>query len=102
MPSTLYLNFRKTGPAWIAGTTTRQQPLWDQHAAFIDKLFEQGRIIMAGPYADLTGALVIIKAASATEASQMFADDPWTTHGILLESKVIEWTVFLDAHQNSG
>ncbi len=50
--TTLYLVFRNPGPAWLPGLPTRQQPLWDEHAVFIDRLFDRGRIVLAGPYAD--------------------------------------------------
>jgi len=94
---TRFLVFRDPGPSWVAGVPTRQQPLWDEHAAFVDRLFEQGRVVMAGPYADYSRALVIVEAHDAREASVLFHADPWTTAGILVEGEVIEWTVFLDA-----
>lgn len=94
---TLFLVFRDPGPAWVEGRPTRQQPLWDEHAAFVDRLFEQGRVAMAGPYADYSRALVIVNARDALEASALFDGDPWTTARILVEREVIEWTVFLDS-----
>jgi uncharacterized protein len=97
---TLFLVFREPGPAWIGGWPTRRQPSWDEHALFIDRLFEQGRIIMAGPYADCSRALLIVQAGSKVEASELFRDDPWTRAGVLCESDVVEWTVFLDAHRS--
>ena len=97
--STLFLVFRDPGPAWVAGVPTRQQPLWDEHAAFVDALFDAGRIVMAGPYADWSRALVIVRAQDAEAAAALFHGDPWETEGILVPSEVIEWTVFLDAHQ---
>ena len=56
---------------------------------------------MAGPYADCSGALIIVKAGSKAEASELYRDDPWTRHSILVEDEVIEWTVFLDARQKT-
>src|SRR5882724_10203236 len=100
--TTLFLVFRNPGPSWVPGLPTRQQPLWDEHAAFIDRVFEQGRIIMAGPYADCSRALIIVRAGSKAEASELFCDDPWVHRGILVESEVIEWTVFLDSRQDAG
>jgi len=32
------------GPAWVAGKTVREQPYWDQHATFMDQLFEDGTV----------------------------------------------------------
>lgn len=97
MATTLYLVFRDPGPSWVKGVPTRQQPLWDEHAAFMDRLFDDGRIVLAGPYADYSRVLLIVKAASTHQASELFRDDPWTTSGILVDSEVIEWTVFLDS-----
>ena len=63
----------------------------------MDRLFDQGRIVMGGPYSDFRRALVIVEARDAREASALFDDDPWTTRGILDVSEVVEWTVFLDS-----
>lgn len=94
--SKLFLCFKKPGSAWIVGVETRRQPLWDEHAAYIDDLFERGKIMLAGPYADWSGALVIVRAQSAEEARNLFDDDPWHEHDILRVDMVKEWTVFLD------
>jgi uncharacterized protein YciI len=98
--TTLFLVFRNPGPAWVPGSPTRQQPLWDEHAAFMDRLFEQGRIVLGGPYADFSRVLLIVQASGEAEASELFRDDPWTGSGILVESEVIPWSVFLDSRQN--
>jgi uncharacterized protein YciI len=95
--STLFLVFRDPGPSWMPGVPTRQQPLWDRHAIFMDGLFEAGRVILAGPYADCSRALVIVQARDAEEASDLFRDDPWAKAGILVPGQVVEWTLFLDS-----
>jgi uncharacterized protein YciI len=100
--TTLFLVFREPGPSWVPGVPTRQQPLWDGHAAFIDRRFEEGRIVLAGPYADLSRALIIVEARDAQEAAEFFRDDPWEKAGILVPSEVVEWTVFLDSRRSSG
>jgi uncharacterized protein len=89
------------GPGWVQGVGSRQQPHWDAHAAFIDQLFEDGRILLAGPFGDETGALVIID-ADATEPAQvraMFDADPWATHDIRRVAEVKPWQIFLDARK---
>jgi uncharacterized protein YciI len=95
--STLFLVFRDPGPSWVPGVPTRQQPLWDDHAAFVDRIFEQGRIVLAGPYADCSRALIIVKARDAKEAEALFREDPWEKAAILVPGEVVEWTIFLDA-----
>ena len=83
----------------MPGVPTRQQPLWDEHAVFMDGLFEEGRVVLGGPYADYSRALVIVEARDAEEASGLFRNDPWAKAGILVPSEVIEWTVFLDSRR---
>jgi hypothetical protein len=83
---TLFLVFRDHGPGWVAGKKTRDQPLWDAHAAFMDRLFDEKRVVLAGPYADGSRALVI--AAARDEA------------GILSAEDVVPWTIFLDSRES--
>jgi uncharacterized protein len=99
MRTTLFLVFQNPGPSWVPGLPTRQQPQWDQHAKFIDRLFDQGRIVLAGPYADYSRALLVVNARDAKEAHDLFRDDPWAVQGILVESEIIEWSIFLDSRR---
>jgi uncharacterized protein YciI len=99
-PNKAFLMFRNPGPAWVPGTPTRQQPLWDEHAAFMDRLDDQGRIILAGPYADCSRALVILEADDVDEALRLLRDDPWVSAGILVHGEAIEWTIFLDSRRS--
>ena len=96
---TLFLVYREPGPAWVAGVTTREQPLWNEHAAFMDRLFEQGRIVLAGPYEKEGRALVVMEVRDAAQAGSLFDDDPWVKAGILLTEKVVPWTIFLDSRR---
>ena len=88
--------FFSPGPAWIAGKTSREQPYWAEHAAFMDKLFEDGTVILGGPYADYTGLLVIIEALHEEEVHDLFEQDPFVLHEIIYMSGVHEWLIFLD------
>jgi len=100
--TTLFLVFRNPGPSWVPGRSSREQPLWEEHAVFIDRLFEEGRIVLAGPYADSSRALLVVKARDGQEASNLFREDPWAESGILVPSEVIEWSVFLDSCPKAG
>jgi len=68
----------------------------------MDTLFEQGRIVLGGPYADNSRVLLVVQARDAAEASDLFRDDPWAERGILVESEIIEWSVFLDSRRDPG
>jgi len=102
LSTALFLVFRNPGPSWVPGLSSRQQPLWEEHANFMDRLFEQGRIVLGGPYADNRRVLLVVQARDAAEASDLFRDDPWAEGGILVESETIEWSVFLDSRRDRG
>ncbi|MFN2384902.1 MAG: YciI family protein [Thermoanaerobaculia bacterium] len=97
MGTTLFLVFRDPGPCWVRGRSTREQAGWEEHALFMDRIFEQGRIVLAGPYADHSRVLLIIQASNRDEAAHLLDGDPWNAAGILGPPEVIEWKVFLDS-----
>lgn len=51
------------------------------HLAYIDDLYKQGKVVMAGPYTDKQGGLVIYKAASPEEALELAKADPVVKEG---------------------
>lgn len=97
---TYYAAFLRPAAQWNPDKPVREQQLWDEHASFMDGLFESGVVILAGPFADRTGSMVIVKADSASQVYEMFRKDPWTQHDVLVVVDVKEWTIFLDASQN--
>lgn len=84
------------GPNWDKTRPVRQQEYWDEHAAFIDGLYDAGRIRLGGPFPDDAGSMVIFEADSTDEVRQIFAGDPWGLHGILLLDQIRRWEIFVD------
>ena len=66
-----FVTISSASPNADPSKVTRQQPLWDEHAAFIDKLVAEGFIMMGGPLIDGTeiphGALLIVSAEDENE-----------------------------------
>jgi uncharacterized protein YciI len=87
------------GSAWVPGKTVREQPHWAQHAAFMDRIFENGTVVLGGPFADSTGALVIVEAENEHEVADLFASDPFVVHDIFVLSSRKQWLLFLDARR---
>jgi len=93
--------FLQPGPNWNPTKGVREQEYWDDHARFVDDLFERGVIMLAGPFApEGTGALVILNAASIEEARAIYSTDPWAHKEILQLADAKEWTIFLDAAES--
>ena len=65
----------------------------------MDRLFEEGRVVLGGPYADFSRNLVIVEGSGTGAVEDRFREDPWTVAGILGDAEVIEWTIFLDSRR---
>ncbi|HEX2912045.1 MAG TPA: YciI family protein [Chloroflexia bacterium] len=94
-----FVVFRKAGSAWVPNLAARQQPYWDEHAEFMDRLFETGQILLGGPFDDGSGALLIIRVENEQAAQTIFEDDPWTVKDIQDKGEVKAWQIFLNAYQ---
>ncbi len=94
-----FIVVRDASSNWESDTPTRQQPLWDEHAAFMDALFDQGAVMLGGPFADGSGALLIMLAEDAETVEALLRNDPWEVQDIQVTSSVKEWTIFLDARE---
>lgn len=93
--------FLRPGSKWNAALPVREQAYWDEHARFMDALFDEGRVILAGPFVDRSGSMVILSVESAEEARAIFREDPWAKQDILVAHDAKEWTIFLDARNKN-
>src|ERR1700692_2590615 len=87
--------FLHPGAQWNPDLPVREQAYWDEHARFMDSLFEAGCVLLAGPFADCSGSMVILIAGSAEAARAIFREDPWSRQDVLVAGDVKEWTIFL-------
>jgi hypothetical protein len=91
---------RPAGSAWVSGRDAREQPLWDEHAAFMDALFEEGAVVLGGPLSDGSGAVLVMEAGDEEEVRRLLADDPWIVDSdIQGVGRIREWRIFLDARE---
>ena len=74
---------------------TREQPYWDEHARFIDRITE-GFILMGGPFEEEGGAMLIVRAETEDEVREKLKPDPWYDHGILQLQSIHRWDIFID------
>ena len=91
-----FLAFSSAGPNRDFSKDTREQSFWDEHAAFIDQLVDEGFILMGGPLVDEGGSLLIVNAKDENEVREKLKNDPWARHGILKLDSVKRWQIFID------
>jgi hypothetical protein len=57
---------------------TREQPYWDEHAAFVDQLVAEGFIMLGGPLPDEGGAVLVVRADSEAAVRERLRATPGT------------------------
>ena len=91
-----YLVISTAGPNRDLSKDTRDQPYWDDHAAFIDGLVDDGFIFLGGPLVDEGGAVIAVHAQDEAEVRAILANDPWYQNGILTLASIKRWQIFID------
>ncbi|PYL10277.1 MAG: hypothetical protein DME33_01610 [Verrucomicrobia bacterium] len=95
-----FITISSAGPNRDPSKGTREQPFWDEHAAFIDELVGKGFIMMGGPLLDEAGlprgALLIVNAENENEVREKLKNDPWFQRAILKLESVTRWEIFID------
>jgi uncharacterized protein YciI len=101
----LFAMIRRGGPSWDGNRPLREQEKWDEHAAFMDALFEEGFVVLAGPLGDghlgrvnsEHRVLLVFDADTEQAINARLQDDPWTPMGMLETVSVEPWNVLLGA-----
>jgi uncharacterized protein YciI len=86
------------GPGWDPSRQIRDQDGWDEHAAFMDGLVDDGLIILGGPAGDREQALHAVEAADESEIRARLGRDPWASAGLLRIGTIEPWALRLDSH----
>ena len=83
----LFLATQIRGPDWDPSKERREQKGWDEHAAFMDSLADEGKIVLGGPVGDGTDALLVVDAPDDDAVYLMLGDDPW--YGTILQTAIV-------------
>ncbi|NUT48746.1 MAG: hypothetical protein HOV94_15780 [Saccharothrix sp.] len=65
------------------------------HREYLATLVERGVLLVSGPYADQTGALLVYEVADEAELREVLAADPYTPAGVVAETRVHEWQALM-------
>jgi uncharacterized protein YciI len=91
------------GPNWDAAKAglrgIREQDAWAEHAAFMDRLVDEGFVIIGGPLGDGEEALQVVEAQDEAEVRARLAADPWNAMGLLQVGEIRCWTIWLDVRE---
>ena len=87
------------GGPWNWSRDLREQDGWDDHARFMDRLVDDGFIVLGGPLAGDREILHVICAPSEEAVRERLAQDNWHQHGMLTITSIEPWTILLDGRQ---
>ena len=94
-----FVTISSPGPDRDLSKGAREQPFWNEHAAFIDQLVAEDFVLMGGPLVDENGAMLIVNADDENEVREKLKNDPWMKHGVLKLDSVKRWQIFIDARK---
>lgn len=63
------------------------------HRAYLGELVEIGKIVMAGPFDDLSGGILIFEADDENEVKELMEKDPFTIEGVFATTEIRPWTL---------
>jgi uncharacterized protein YciI len=87
----------QSGPAWDAAQPLEGQSGWTEHAEFMDRLVDEGVVLLGGPL-DGRRVVLVVEANSAADVEAILAGDPWSGSHLQLEA-VEPWTIRLDGRR---
>lgn len=90
-----YAVTQSQGAGWDPSLARRQQDKWDEHAAFMDALVDDGFVVLGGPLGNGDEVLLIVRAAGEAEIEARLAEDPWMPMEVLRIAKIERWQIWL-------
>ena len=87
---------RRSGPDYDLSKPLEEQLGWEDHAAFMDQLVDDGVILLGGPLSDEVRTAHAVRASSEDEVRATFARDPWSESHLVIDT-IDPWTIRLRA-----
>lgn len=69
------------------------------HRDYAQKLRNEGKLVVAGPFRDGTGALIVYEADSLRDAEALAANDPFFKEGVWTSYEIHPWEILGVNHE---
>jgi uncharacterized protein YciI len=99
--TTYFVVARRSGPEWDASKALEQQSGWIEHAAYMDRLVDDGIVVLGGPLDDEHRVILVVEASSEDGARGVLDADPWSQTHLVVDS-VERWTIRLDGRRGGS
>jgi uncharacterized protein YciI len=88
----------RSGPEWDKNRALEEQSGWNEHAAFMDALVDEGFILLGGPLSDEYRVVHVVEAESEDAVRATLARDPWHLSHLVVDT-IDPWTLRLDGRE---
>ena len=100
MTAVFLVHLVHTGPQWDPTKTMEGQTNWTTHAAYMDRLVDEGVVVLGGPL-DAVRVVHAMATESADTVLAILRRDPWyETH--LRIDRIEPWTIRLAGRRRSS
>jgi uncharacterized protein YciI len=65
------------------------------HRQYLTMLRDHGQLVVAGPFTDDSGSLIVYEAATPAEVESIMRDDPFAKNGIFVSHVIRPWNPVL-------
>lgn len=72
---------------------SKRKTLRPTHLERLKRLESEGKLVLAGPFSDQSGSLIIMEANSIEEARSFIQKDPYVEHGVFEKVEVRPFTM---------
>lgn len=72
-------------------TAAARDEVRPDHRAWLSDLVERGVVLSTGPFADGSGALILVDAAGVAAARSLFTNDPFARADLVDAARFTEW-----------
>lgn len=108
-----FVVIREQGPAWDRSRAMREQDYWPEHVVFVNRIVDEGRMLLGGPLGEVdrsgvcidptepVGAdgtyrtLIVLEADNERELTALVDDDPWSEHRVLDTQAIYRWEMLV-------
>ena len=77
---------------YSAQTAAGRDTCRSAHRAWLSELVDRQIVIACGPYADDSGAFILVESDTTDTVAQLFTHDPFVIHELVPEHRILEWT----------
>ena len=87
----------KKGKNFVEGKTNLEQPFWNEHVSFVEKLYNEGKLKLGGPTSDYEFIYILFAAEDETQVENIFKKDPFIINHIFEIQQIKNWHLYIDS-----